>query len=109
MRYLLLCMLCLSMNALSAGQGVTKPEEPAKTVPQKQPEPQNQAQPDTYVMPGELDQYEDDDVVDQPDYLSDRVDVNPVPKTSPTPTELTPSKRAKEPSGLQPEDLQKIK
>ena len=80
MRYLLLSIICLSMNALSAGNTVSKPDAPAGSTAATATQKNNEQ----FLMPGELDQYEDDDVVDQPDYKSeDERMINPLP----TPTQ----------------------
>lgn len=56
MRYLALAMLTLSLNALNAGQGVSKPEEPAKQ-PAKEQAPQRKM-----VMPDQVDRYDTTDI-----------------------------------------------
>lgn len=68
MRYVL-SLLCLATSSLTAAQSAGTPEAPAK---------------ENYMLPGENDQFENDDVVDQPDY-------NPP--------------RAHEPSGIEPKDM----
>ncbi len=68
MRYVL-SLLCFAMSNLTAAQSGSTPEAPAK---------------ENYILPGENDQFENDDVVDQPDY-------NPP--------------RAHEPSGIEPKDM----
>lgn len=79
MRYLLLSIICFSMNALSAGNTVSKPDAPVTP-----PATATQTSQDQFLMPGELNQYEDDDVVDQPDYKSeDERIIDPFP----TPTQ----------------------
>ncbi len=90
MRYILLSILCLSMNALSAGQGVTKSEEPVKEQPPVKAEPEFPTETKNDFMPGEINHYEDDDVVNQPDYQSEELDPSDYdPLTPETPTDST--------------------
>lgn len=56
MRYLAIAMLTLSLNALNAGQGVSKPEEPSKQ-PAKEQAPQRKM-----VMPDQVDRYDTTDI-----------------------------------------------
>lgn len=56
MRYLAIAMLTLSLNALNAGQGVSKPEE-SKKMPAKEQAPERKM-----VLPDEVDQHDDTDI-----------------------------------------------
>lgn len=56
MRYLAIAMLTLSLNALNAGQGVSKPEDAPKQ-PAKEQVPQR-----NMVMPDKVDRYDTTDI-----------------------------------------------
>lgn len=61
MRYLVLSILTLSLNALNAGQGVSKPDEPAKTPAQESPA-NEQARMRKMTMPNQVDQHDTTDI-----------------------------------------------
>jgi hypothetical protein len=56
MRYLVLSILTLSLHALNAGQGVSKPAEPVKTPVKEQPAQRKM------VMPDQVDQHDTTDI-----------------------------------------------